>query len=236
MLTKQNSTSHWLNQPVIYDLTPFSLLDYPNHLAAIVWFTGCSMRCQYCYNPAIVLASRGKLNCHNILTFLHKRVNRLDAVVLSGGECSNFKALLPFCEKIKSLGFKIKLDTNGSNPEILAKLIAADVIDYIALDYKAPPEKFLAITGSNLFSQFMTSLKILIDTKVKFEVRTTVHRDLLDENDLNKMAANLKQHGYNGTFYLQKFISSSETLGQLTEPLHSLEPSLLKSEFNFIIR
>ncbi len=236
MLKQQNSTSSWLNQPVIYDLTPFSLLDYPNHLAAIVWFAGCSMRCQYCYNPAIVLAPSGKLSCQDILTFLGKRVNRLDGVVLSGGECSDFKELLKLCEKIKLLGFKIKLDTNGSNPEILANLITAQAIDYIALDYKAPPEKFIAITGSNLFAQFMTSLDILIGAKVEFEVRTTVHRDLLDEHDLNEMAANLKRHGYNGTFYLQNFVPSSETLGQLAEPLHNLDPSLLKSELNFVIR
>ena len=236
MLKQQNSISNWLHQPVIYDLTPFSLLDYPNHLAAIVWFAGCSMRCRYCYNPAIVLAPSGKLSCQDILIFLGKRVNRLDAVVLSGGECSEFKELLNFCEKIKSLGFKIKLDTNGSNPEILANLITAQSIDYIALDYKAPPEKFIAITGRNLFAQFMTSLDILIGAKVEFEVRTTIHRDLLDESDLNKMAANLKHHGYNGTYYLQNFVSSSANLGNLTEPLHSFNPSLLKSELNFVIR
>lgn len=144
-IDKENSS---LNAKIIYDLTSFTHLDYPNHLSCIVWFSGCNMRCDYCYNKDIVFAKEGKYSCNDILEFLKTRVNLLEAVVLSGGEATSHD-LIPFCKEIKKLGFKIKLDTNGTNYELVKELLDLELLDFIALDYKAPKSKYKAITHSD---------------------------------------------------------------------------------------
>ncbi|MGE3613975.1 MAG: anaerobic ribonucleoside-triphosphate reductase activating protein, partial [Sulfurimonas sp.] len=130
-----------LSAKVIYDLTTFTHVDYPDHLSCIVWFSGCNMRCDYCYNKDIVFAKDGKYSYDDILDFLKTRVGLLEAVVLSGGEATSHE-LLPFCREIKKLGFKIKLDTNGTNFSTIKELLDANLLDYVALDYKAPKDKF----------------------------------------------------------------------------------------------
>ncbi|HFQ61604.1 MAG TPA: 4Fe-4S cluster-binding domain-containing protein, partial [Epsilonproteobacteria bacterium] len=105
----------------IYDITKFTHLDYPDHLACIIWFAGCNMRCDYCYNKDIVFAKNGTYSLNDALAFLETRRSLLDGVVLSGGEAS-LQELIPFCKAIKKLGFSIKLDTNGTNPELVKEL------------------------------------------------------------------------------------------------------------------
>ncbi len=149
----------------IYSITPFSLLDYPNKTACIVWFAGCNMRCRYCYNPDIVLG-KGKLSFQDVLDFLSKRKGLLDGVVLSGGECTLHNGIIDFCKSIKALGFTIKLDTNGSKPIVIAQLLKHQLIDYIALDFKAPIHRFHYITKSTLFPSFLQSLEVIMAAKV----------------------------------------------------------------------
>ena len=103
-----------LNTNIVYDITKFTHLDYPDHLACIIWFSGCNMRCDYCYNKDIVLAKNGSYNLHDVINFLKNRVGLLDGVVLSGGEATKHD-LVELCKEIKELGYKIKLDTNGTN-------------------------------------------------------------------------------------------------------------------------
>ncbi|MCW9026800.1 MAG: anaerobic ribonucleoside-triphosphate reductase activating protein [Thiovulaceae bacterium] len=122
---------------MIYDITKFTHLDYPEHLACIIWFSGCNMRCDYCYNSDIVFSKQGKYNTEDAIEFLKKRVNKLDGVVLSGGEATGHY-LYQFCEDIKELGFDIKLDTNGTYSRAVKELLDLNLIDYVALDYKAP--------------------------------------------------------------------------------------------------
>ena len=149
----------------IYDITPFSLLDYPEHLSCIVWFSGCNMRCSYCYNPDIVF-SQGSICIDSLLNFLQQRKGKLEAVVLSGGEATQYTGLIELCCSIKALGFKIKLDTNGTNTNMLTKLIELKLIDYVALDYKAPKEKFYQITKNKNFDTFLKSLTFLLTCKM----------------------------------------------------------------------
>ena len=151
----------------IYSLTPFTLLDYPHKSACILWFAGCNMRCLYCYNPEIVLG-KGRISFDEILVFLQKRTNLLDAVVFSGGECLLHKNIIVLIQEIKKLGFLIKIDTNGSKPNILNELIENKWIDYVALDFKSMPNHFEKITQSNLFKSFENSLKSLIKNKFPF--------------------------------------------------------------------
>ena len=198
----------------IYSLTPFTLLDYPHKSACILWFAGCNMRCLYCYNPEIVLG-KGTLSFEKILSFLESRKNLLDAVVFSGGECFLHKKIIPLITEVKKMGFLVKIDTNGSSPEVMQQLLNQNLIDYIALDYKAPKSKFQAITQSDLYITFEKTLELILEAKIPFEVRTTYHSDLLTEDDLKEMVAFLESKNYSGNYYIQYFKNNVETLSKL---------------------
>ena len=113
----------------IYNITPFTLLDYPNHSACIFWYAGCNMRCLYCYNPEIVLG-KGAITFFETISFLKTRQGLLDAVVFSGGECLMHKKIVQQIQEIKAMGFLVKIDTNGSKPAVLKQLIDENLIDY----------------------------------------------------------------------------------------------------------
>ncbi len=230
-----NRENNSLNAKVIYDLTSFTHLDYPNHLSCIVWFSGCNMRCDYCYNKDIVFAKDGKFSYNDILDFLKTRVNLLEAVVLSGGEASSYD-LIPFCQKIKQLGFKIKLDTNGTNFTHVKELIDLNLLDYVALDYKAPEAKFTQITHSNKFDEFSKTLDLLINSNVEFEARTTVHADLLNSDDINEIIIDLKSRGYKNSYFIQEFLETEKNIGDLKLPKKKLDKSSLRSDLEVIFR
>ena len=198
----------------IYSLTPFTLLDYPHKSACILWFAGCNMRCLYCYNPEIV-RGKGFLSFEKILAFLHSRKNLLDAVVFSGGECLLHKNVIPLIAEVKKMGFLVKIDTNGSSPEVMHQLLNQKQIDYIALDFKAPESKFQSITQSDLYNSFEKTLDLILQSQIPFEVRTTYHSDLLTEEDLKEMIIFLENKNYVGNYYIQYFKNDVETLSKL---------------------
>ena len=198
----------------ISSVTPFTLLDYPHKAACILWYAGCNMRCLYCYNPEIVLG-KGTITFDSVLTFLEKRKGLLDAVVFSGGECMIHKKISENIKAVKELGYLVKVDTNGSQPDLLQQLIKGRNIDYVALDFKATPTKFENITKSKLYTAFEKSLLILLKSTIPFEVRTTYHSDLLDATDLQKMIAFLETSHYKGNYYIQHFRNDTETLGHV---------------------
>lgn len=171
------------------------------------------MACPYCYNPQIVRDS-GTISLQTAIEFLQSRQGRLDSVVLSGGECTLYPNLEPFCEAIKALNYKIKIDTNGSHPELLAHLIMKKLVDYIALDYKAPLDQYETLTHYHHSERFEESLKILIQSDIPFEVRTTLHSDLLTPIDINTIIKDLHVKGYRGTYYLQNYLHVEPTLGE----------------------
>ncbi|WP_044414889.1 anaerobic ribonucleoside-triphosphate reductase activating protein [Halarcobacter anaerophilus] len=211
---------------IIYDITPFTTVDYKDYLSCIAWFISCNMRCLYCYNPNIVNSKSGEYTIEDLIDFLKKRVGLLDAVVLSGGEATNHN-LVDICNLIKELGYKIKLDTNGFNPKMVEKLISFDLIDYIALDYKAPVYKFKEITKTTFNEKFFDTLDLLVDKNFAFEVRTTVHSNLLNENDINKIILDLKNREYQGIYYLQKYLHVDDTLGFTNEATNIFDKTLL---------
>ena len=106
----------------IYDVTPFTLLDFPGQTACIIWFSGCNMRCGYCHNPQIVKGV-GDKSVEDVLAFLEKRRDLLNGVVLSGGEATLYKDIIPFVTKIKCMGYAVKLDTNGTRPDIIQEML-----------------------------------------------------------------------------------------------------------------
>ncbi len=205
----------------IYSITPFTMLDYPDKAACIFWFAGCNMRCLYCYNPDIV-TGKGKLEYTDGLKFLDKRRNLLDGVVLSGGECTLHRGLPDFIGQVRERGLKVKIDTNGSMPVVLAKLIDDKLADYFALDFKAPPSTFKKVTVSNLYANFERSLALLLDKGANFEVRTTFHSELISVQDLHQMIAILEGTGYRGDYYVQHFVHDTPTLSPLSKSTRNL--------------
>ncbi|MBP6687900.1 MAG: anaerobic ribonucleoside-triphosphate reductase activating protein [Lacibacter sp.] len=210
------------NKTPIFNITPFTLLDYPDQIACIVWFAGCNMRCTYCYNPEIVMG-KGKISYEKVLEFLESRKGILEGVVLSGGECTLHNQIIWLLKEIRKMGFLIKVDTNGSRPEMIRHLVALGLVDYFALDFKALPNKFEIITGSNLFENFEHSLRFLIASEQKFEVRTTIHSDLITPKDFEEMVGYLKLMKYAGTYYIQQFVNDVPTLGNLNASMHRLK-------------
>jgi len=230
-----NRENNLLNNKVIYDITKFTHLDYPKHLACIVWFSGCNMRCDFCYNKDIVFAKDGQYSYSDVLEFLKTRVNLLEAVVLSGGEATSHE-LVEFCKQVKELGFLIKLDTNGTNYNSVKELLKLNLLDYVALDYKAPEDKFMQITHSNRYDEFSKTLNLLIQSNIEFEVRTTLHSDLLDVDDINAIINDLTFRGYDNKYYIQKFLLTEDNIGNLTRAATSFDESKLSKALEIIWR
>lgn len=203
--------------PPFHAITPFTMLDYPGRIACILWVAGCNMRCLYCHNPQIV-AGKGAIGEEQALAFLRKRKGLLEGVVFSGGEATTWPGLAAFMARVKALGYAIKLDTNGLRPDVIARLLEADLLDRVALDYKAPLHKFRTVTGTSVFARFARSLDLLCGQhRISVEVRSTIHADLLGEEDILEMAHDLSRRGYRGTYALQRAVAGPDrpTLGDL---------------------
>jgi pyruvate formate lyase activating enzyme len=210
------SESNFWNQKIVYDITKFTTTDYAGHLSCIIWFIGCNLRCLYCYNDDIVYSKNGKYDLKEVLLFLKSRVGLLDSVVLSGGEAS-IHNLIPLCKTIKRLGFKIKLDTNGSNLRQIRELINLKLIDYIAIDFKATKDKFKKIVGIGIYDNFIKTIKFLIKIDFNFELRTTVNTNLIDEEDINNIILTISKLGYKNIYYLQNFLETSSNIGNISD-------------------
>jgi len=205
---------------IIGGLEKLSLLDYPGHLAAIIFTQGCNFRCHFCYNPMLVLPRKGEdeknikekgfseLSTKNLFLFLRERFGRLDGVVITGGEPTLHPDLPEFIKKIKKIGYDVKLDTNGTNPVMLNQLIEEKLIDYIAMDLKAPGEKYEATVSAPVnFKNIEKSVKMIIKSGLPHEFRTTVVPGLLDKEDFTKMGEMIKGAM---NWYLQAFKSDTD--------------------------
>lgn len=204
-----------LNQKIVYNITKFTTTDYVGHLSCIIWFVSCNFRCLYCYNDNIVYTKEGNYTQNNILDFLKTRIGLLDSVVLSGGEATVHN-VIPICKEIKKLGLKIKLDTNATNLPQIKKLIELNLLDYIAIDFKAPKYKFKEIVGVDMYDNTIKTIQYLISIDFTFELRTTINKSLLDENDINSMIETISNLGYKNIYYLQNFLETSSNIGNIS--------------------
>ena len=205
-----------LNQKIVYNITKFTTTDYVGHLSCIIWFISCNFRCLYCYNDNIVYTKEGNYTQNNILDFLKTRIGLLDSVVLSGGEATVHN-VIPICKEIKKLGLKIKLDTNATNLPQIKKLIELNLLDYIAIDFKAPKYKFKEIVGVDMYDNTIKTIQYLISIDFTFELRTTINKSLLDENDINSMIETISNLGYKNIYYLQNFLETSSNIGNISK-------------------
>lgn len=186
-----------------------TLVDYPGKLAAIFFTGGCNFRCPYCHNPCLVLdpESQPLVDRTEFETFLAGRRGKLDGVVFSGGEPTLQPDLGEYAALARSLGFAVKIDTNGSRPEVIEKIISAGNLDMLAVDYKAPAARCRELTGSGdpeLAEKVRRTITLAIANSLELDVRTTVHRRLLSEEDLRTMAEELKTLGVK-KWMLQEF-------------------------------
>lgn len=178
-------------------LQKLTLIDFPGRLAATVFLSGCNFRCPFCYSAELVLPSKIKNQSQfpekEIFDFLNNRKELLEGVVICGGEPTINKDLAFFIKKIKSLGFLVKLDTNGSRPNVLKNLIDKELIDYVAMDIKAPREKYGEIVGNldgwddKMLDNINKSVDILKDSGIEHEFRTTMVPKLLKKEDILKI-------------------------------------------------
>jgi len=173
----------------IRGLQKTSLLDFPGGICATLFVGGCNLRCRYCHNKDLVLnhTALPYYPPHEIITFLQKRSSLLDGVCISGGEPTlrGVETMLPFLTAVKNVGLKVKLDTNGTRPAVVGKLIQAGVLDYIAVDIKGPWEKYPLITGVDIDpGTVKETVALLKGCASRQEFRTTVVPGLLTAADL----------------------------------------------------
>jgi pyruvate formate lyase activating enzyme len=165
-----------------------SLIDYPGKIATVLFAPGCDYNCFYCHNRPIIEDIDTLLDPSEVEEFLQKRRGLVDAVVVSGGEPTLHRDLIPFLAHLKELGYLVKLDTNGSRPDVLKKVIDAGIVDYYAVDYKAPVWRYREICGPDADGDVvLETLVMLLWAGVDFEARTTVIPQL-GEKDLIRMA------------------------------------------------
>lgn len=184
----------------------FSLVDYPGRTSAVLFVAGCNMRCGYCHNPELVLPElfAEKLNLSEIYEFLEKRRFQLDGIVITGGEPTLRKDLPNLCKKIKSMGFLLKLDTNGTNPTMLTELIDEHLIDYVAMDVKGPLDRYSEVTNRTINTQdIIKSIQVILSSGIQHEFRTTVVKEQLSSGDFKKIGKMVKGAQL---YYLQRFV------------------------------
>lgn len=172
---------------IIGGLQRSSLIDYPERISAVIFTQGCNFRCPYCYNPELVDPDRYTEPIREavIFEFLATRQGKLDGVVVTGGEPTVQSDLFSFIKRVKEMGFLVKIDTNGSRPDIVSKGIEGELFDYIALDVKAPLNKYRIVTNTDVkLDNIKKSIRIVMDSGIDYEFRTTVIKDLLTEEDL----------------------------------------------------
>jgi len=172
---------------LIGGLQKVSLVDFPGRICATLFLQGCNFRCPFCHNPELVNPElfRPPIPEQEVWEFLERRVGKLDGVAISGGEPTMHKDLPDAMRRIKSMGLLVKLDTNGSHPDMLEQIIRLRYVDYIAMDLKAPLERYPELTGAAVdVAAIEQSIRLIRQAPVAYEFRTTVMRSLLAPDDI----------------------------------------------------
>ena len=193
-MTKPSAPNNSLHQPPcnvpVGGIQKLSLVDFPGHVAAALFTAGCNMRCGYCHNPELVLPERlaSSIPIDDIMQFLQSRVGRLDGVVVSGGEPTIHDDLPELIRRIKALGYDVKLDSNGTRPEMIRQLIDDKLINFVAMDIKGPLEKYQTIAARPIdLDAVQETIALLISSGIGHEFRTTIVREQLEPSDFHKV-------------------------------------------------
>ena len=195
----------------ILGLEKVSFVDYEGKICATIFTGGCNFRCPFCHNSSLVNQTATSYSEEEILAYLAERKSLLDGVTISGGEPTLQPDLLAFAKKVKKLGYKIKLDTNGTMPNVLECLLKENLLDLVAIDIKNAFNHYSAITGvaNPRVESIKQSLKLLKQYGTPYELRTTLVKEFHSDETIKQIAADLT--GEN-TLYLQKFVDSGNCL------------------------
>lgn len=204
-------------------LDKMSLLDYEDYVSAVIFAPKCNFRCPFCHNGDSVLNSTTEIPFEEIISYLKSRKGLLDAVVVTGGEPTLMNDLENKIRQIKELGYKVKLDTNGTNPELLEHLIKEKLIDYVAMDIKNSPAKYALTAGCQKVNldKIKQSIAILKSSGIRYEFRTTLVKEFHDFSDIpeiGKLVEGAKK------IYLQKFVDRE---GVIQKGLHPIDEDIV---------
>ncbi|PID77647.1 MAG: anaerobic ribonucleoside-triphosphate reductase activating protein [Deltaproteobacteria bacterium] len=182
---------------------PLSLIDFPGTPAAVIFTQGCNWRCRYCHNNQLIPKKAKDLYAEEkVLSLLERRKGLLQGVVITGGEPTLQADLIVFMEKIKSMGFKVKLDTNGTNPDLLEQVLSENAADFIAMDIKASREKYGKIIGCVPdMACISRSIRLIANSGISHQFRTTFDTSILRQEDLEKIKGYLPE---NSSYVVQK--------------------------------
>lgn len=206
-------------------------IDFPGKIAAVFFTKGCPWNCRYCHNAALRVNGSGGASMKYVERFLVDRVNFLDGIVLSGGEPTFQKRLPEFLEWVRSFGYATAIHTNGFFPSMLQRLILKGLVDYIAMDIKAPPKEYYRVTGSEQSCIAVArSIDVIISSGIDYEFRTTYHPHILTERDLIDIVHAVSAVGAK-KYFLQRFRSRGVEDAELTmECEQSIIPESVASE------
>ena len=204
-----------------------TLLDYPGKVACTVFLPGCNLRCPYCHNSSLVIPERISQGIQedDLMDFLERRRGKLDGVCITGGEPTVHRELPELILKIRKLGFLVKLDTNGSNPKMLQKLIAQNMLDYVAMDIKNSPKLYGKTCGGiSILEEVKKSAALLMEDRVDYEFRTTVCKPFHDREsmrDIGQWIQGAKR------YFIQNFEDSGDLIGRGMGPFSQQELEVL---------
>ena len=196
---------------LISGFSKLTLLDFPGVLSCEIFTQGCNMRCPFCQNSSLIdFNSESNYTEEEILNYLEKRKKILDGIVITGGEPTIQKDLIKFIQKVKNLGYKVKLDTNGFRPSVLKELLDQNLLDYVAMDIKNSFEKYDITCGVKniVIENIKKSIEILKNSNIKYEFRTTIIKEYHTKQDILKILDIIG----NSRYYLQNFEVSSDVI------------------------
>lgn len=217
---------------LIGGLQKLSLVDYPGKTSIAIFTIGCNMRCGFCHNAELVVPEQfaPALNEAEILDFIKRRVGLVESVTISGGEPTLQPDLIDFITKVKKLGYLIKLDTNGTQPKVLKKLLQANLLDFVAMDVKAPTNKYQTVTNRPIVADnIKRSIALIKQSGVDYEFRTTVVASLHDLGDFDAIGELISQGGKAKRYALQHF-RPAKTL----DPKYANDTTLSEEDFSLL--
>ncbi len=214
---------------VFTGLQKLTLLDFPGKVACTLFTKGCNMRCPFCHNASLVVRANDQQPYDNgeLLEFLKKRFGLLDGVAITGGEPTLWPGLYDFIAELKKIGYEVKLDTNGTRPEVIKSLVTDNLVDYIAMDIKNCREKYGKTIGFDEkydLSPIDESITFLMEGNVDFEFRTTVTREYHTAEDIVKIGEWIRG---NEKYFLQQFKDSGDLIGEGLSEYNKDEMTLL---------
>lgn len=209
---------------IINGFNKLTLLDYPNQVACIIFTKGCNYRCPFCHNGPLVLGDDYTVKEQEVLDYLDKRKGILDGIVVSGGEPLLQKDIKRFLKVIKEKGYKIKLDTNGTSPQLLQEIINECLVDYVAMDIKNVFKKYELTVGvkNTQLDNIKQCIKILEDSNIEYEFRTTIVKEFHTILDIKEICSLINKKS---TYYLQNF---QDGQGVIKKGLHSFSQEELE--------